>query len=130
MNNINFRGIIRTFFLVVIILLPAITSTSCNSDDDDQPRFYTIGISSTSISSSSTSYLSILQKAEEQYDSSFTLTGSQENCDIQAKAKFTAAMAILRAAAAQITDCSGHIIYSLTHNGEEITSEQINFEKL
>lgn len=128
MNNTYFQGMARTLLLAVIILLPAIAFTSCGSDDDDeQPRTYGIGI--TSMSVSGISYLSVLQKAEKEFDNSFTLTGSQETCDIQAKAKFAAAITVLRTAAATVTDCSGYIIYALSYNGDVIASEQIDFVK-
>lgn len=129
MNKIYFHGIVRIFLLAVIMLLPAIALTSCSSDDDDEHYLYSISITSMNVSGSDMYYLSLLDEVEKKYDKSFTLTGSQESCDMQAKVKFTAAMTIVQNAVANVTGYSGYVTYVLTRNGETIASEQVDFEK-
>lgn len=112
---------------IMILTIMSLSAFSACDDDKDTTYYYTIGIHQMSVSES-LSYLSVLNAAEQKYESSFNLTGAKDVCDAQAKMKFDAAMVFVKAAAATVTDCSGTITYILRNTEETIASEVITFQ--
>jgi hypothetical protein len=123
--NKKMKDLVKILILTIISLS---AFSACDKDDDkDTTYYYTIGIDQMSVSGS-LSYLSVLNAAEQKYESSFNLTGAKKVCDAQAKMKFDAAMVIVKTAAATVTDCSGTITYILQNTEETIASEVITFQ--
>lgn len=116
--------------LLLAVCLTTMLSCSDNKKKEDQTHYYTIGISSMSVSGSSDSYLTALMEAEGKFDEHFTLTGSKMTCDAQAKVKFADAMVILQNSANTVTDCTGHVDYVLDDiNGNVLASHSITFKQ-
>lgn len=100
--------------------------SACSDDDKDQSYTYSIGIGKVSISGQSNNFPP-MGGSEALYESSFTLTGSEKECDAKATVQFNVATLALQNFVNNITGYSGTMEYVLSRGSTTLATKDITF---
>jgi len=114
------------FMRIFLLAVSLSVLSACSGDDGDQSYTYYIGADVVNVSGGAGG-LPPMGPADGQYESNFTLSGSEQECDAKAKEKFNAATLILQSVANTITGYSGSITYVLQRDGTKLATKDITF---